>query len=188
MNKSYNTFFRIFEEKKKGVDLSNILDVPILLFEEQGYNGNCYTDLEAVKQYYRDMYTDELSDYPEDLANALEYIDEQSFTSLSRFENYKDFGFNKYLDSIRSTIMEYFNTGEVDPDSIVYDEESKMILVPVNDPQDDMEDFVEYIKSEGIFGVDTCIGDPRGFEYDPERELITIPADFSNLNAEYPKG
>ena len=54
MNKSYNTFFRIFEEKKKGVDLSNILDVPILLFEEQGPRGNCYTDLEAAKQYYAD--------------------------------------------------------------------------------------------------------------------------------------
>ena len=70
MNKSYNTFFRIFEEKKKNIDLSNILDVPILLFEEQGPRGNCYTDLEAVKQYYRDMYTYELADYPEDLANA----------------------------------------------------------------------------------------------------------------------
>ena len=188
MNKNHNTFFRIFEEKKKGVDLSNILDVPILLFEEQGPNGNCYTDLEAVKQYYRGMYTDELADYPEDLANALEYLDKQSLDSFAVFENYKDFGFSKYLDSIRSTIVKYFNTPEINPDNITYDEKSKMILVPITNPQDDMEGFVEYIKSKGIFGLDTCVGNPMGFEYDPERELITIPADFSNLNAEYPKG
>ena len=74
-----------------------------------------------------------------------------------------------------------------DGEIIDYDEESKMILVPVNNPQDDIEGFVEYIKDEYIFGLDTCIGDPYGFTYDPDRELISIPADFSNLNAEYPK-
>lgn len=188
MSKYHNAFFRIFEEKKRGVDLSNILDVPILLFEEQGPNGNCYTDLEAVKQYYRDMYADDLGDYPEDLANALEYIDEQSLESFSEFENYKDWGHNTYLRSIKSTIINEFDEVDINPNDIVYDEESKMILVPVNNPQDDIEGFIEDIKDEYIFGLDTCIGNSVGFEYDPDRELITIPADFSNLNAEYPKG
>ena len=185
MVKNHNKFFKLFEEKKKNVDLSNILDVPILLFEEQGYDGNCYTDLEAVKQYYRDMYTEELGDDLESLEAQLEYIDEQSLESFGNNNNYKEWGFNKYLDSIRSTIAEYFDTVEVDPSSIIYDEESKMILMPVNNPQDDMEDYIDYIKYKSIFGIETCIGDPRKFKYDEEKELIMIPANFSNLNAKY---
>ena len=186
MNKNHNTFFRIFEEKKHNLDLSNILDVPILLIEGQGSSGCCYTDLEALKQYYRDMYTNELGDDPESLEAQLEYIDEQSLKSFSNFENYKDWGDNTYLRSIRSTIINNFDEVDIDSNNIVYDEESKMILVPVNNPQDDIESFVEEVKDEWIFGVETCIGDPYGFTYDPDRELISIPADFSNLNAEYP--
>lgn len=185
MVKNHNKFFKLFEERKNNVDLSNILDIPILLFEEDS-SGMCYTDLDSLKQFFIDSYTEQYIDDPESLEAQVSYIKELG--SLRSFDSprvRKDFGYNKYIESIRSTIVEYFNTSEINPDNIVYDEELKKILIPVDNPKEDIENYIQYINDQYIFGVETCIGNPDGFVYDPDKELITISADFSNLNSSY---
>lgn len=189
MNKNFNDFFKLYERKIDSQVLESILDIPILLFEESGYNGNCYTDLDALKQYYIDMYMDNHEDDPEECEELIKNVKrKKSLESFDTFDEYKEIGFNKYLDSIRDTIVENFRDKgvHVSPENIIYEESSSHILVPVDNPNDDTWYLVYEIDNEGIFGTDTCIGS-RDFEYDEDRELVYIDADFSSLNAEYPK-
>ena len=95
--------YREYRKIRESNDLKDILDVPIL-FLENGYF--CYTDLEAAKQFFRDMYTENHQDDEMFLKDQLEYIDEQTLDSFADFSHYKDWGANTFLWSIRETIAE----------------------------------------------------------------------------------
>lgn len=175
-----------FRRMKEAMGLNHILDVPILIFEE---NDFCYTDLEAVKQFYRDEYAEEYDSAnpfeAEEYEEVLKLIDEQTLESFADFEYYKDWGMNTYLDSIRDTIWDYLSDIMDDPKDIYY--ENNNIIVPIKEiiDESDMEWMIEEMESEYLFGADSCIG--REITYDKANNCILISADFSGLNAEYPR-
>lgn len=181
---------RKFKEYK---ELKDILDTPILIFENYNY---CYTDLEAVKQFYKDMYAQDydLSDKEEldEYEGVCDFIDKQSLESFARPGTDRDWYFNTYFDSLRDAITDFlseedaFNFSGFDPQRIYYEDRDGYIIVPIEDTISEVDSIIEDMQEDALFGVESCIGED--IIYDDDMEAIKISADFSNLNAPYEKG
>ena len=172
--------YREYRRIRESNDLKDILDVPIL-FLENGYF--CYTDLEAAKQFFRDMYTENHQDDEMFLKDQLEYIDEQTLDSFADFSHYTDWGANTFLWSIRETIAESRIQDIItNPKDIYY--KNGYIYVPIIDMnEDDAEWEAEDLYNENLFSRDSCIGEK--IQYDSSSHSIMISANFSGLNSGY---
>lgn len=165
--------------------LKGILDTPILLCEESSY---CFTDAEAARSYYKDMYREERDmDDPaqaEEFKRIAAFLNRQSLEDFANPAKYKDFGFNTYIRSLRDVVGDAFEKASlyIDPQTdIWYDDAEESIVVNCRGLLEDaVDECVDVLAESDVFGTESCIG--RDIGYDPYERRVYITANFAFLN------
>lgn len=165
--------------------LKGILDTPILLCEESSY---CFTDVEAARSYYKDMYREErnLSDpaQADEFKRICSFLNRQSLEDFANPAKYKDFGFNTYIRSLRDVVGDAFSKASSYIDlrnDIWYDAEEEAIVVDCSGLSEDaVDECVELLDDSDVFGTDSCVG--RDIGYAPYERKVYITANFEFLN------